>query len=139
MRSEKASTMSFDSRLLRPRRSNRSSASSALVSVGVTSDGSRTRSGGLAGRAMASGLCRLLLTQERVEPRAERCDNGTDDALDLFVGQRALVVADLEADGEAALADGDAGRTLRRLEDVEQGRTAHAALPGRIDRVLQRR
>src|SRR6478735_7566663 len=139
MRSKKASTMSFDSRLLRPRRSNSSSASSALVSVGVTSDGRRTRSGGLAGRAMASGLCRLLLAQARVEPRAERCDDSADDALDLLVGQRALVVADLEADGEAALADRDAGRTLRRLEDVEQGGAAHGTFTGGIDRVLQRR
>ena len=38
--------MSFDSRLFRPRRSNSSSASSALVSVGVSSDGRMTPSWG---------------------------------------------------------------------------------------------
>src|SRR6188768_819691 len=130
--------MSFDSRLFRPRRSNSSSASSALVSVGVTSVGRRTRSGGLAGRTMASTR-RLLLAQPGAEPLAERSDHGADDALDMLVGQGALVVADLEADGEAALADGDAGRALRRLEDVEQRRTAHGALPGGVDRLLQPR
>src|SRR5438270_13691699 len=106
--------MSLDSRLLRPRRSNKSSASSALVRVGVTSVGCRARPGGLAGPAMTSVL-RLLLTQARAGPLCERSDDGSDDALDLFIGERAAVVTQLEANREAALAGSDSRRAARLL------------------------
>src|SRR5450631_2792685 len=104
MRSKKASTMSFDSRLLRPSRSNSSSASSALVSVGVTSVGIRTRSGGMSVRAIAVAL---LLSEAHAEASFELGHDARDDPIDVLVGERAIVVSQFEAKGEAALAFGE--------------------------------
>src|SRR4051812_17125865 len=68
MRSKKASTMSFDSRLLRPRRWNSSSDSSALVRVGVSSVSSSRRlltgSGGFMSGPSSMSLGGLRLAPE---------------------------------------------------------------------------
>src|SRR6185369_2020603 len=78
------------------------------------------------------------LPEARAEALPERSDDGSDDAVDLLVGQRALVVAQLEAHGEAALACGEAGSSRLRLEDIEQRRRADRGLVGGIDRRHQR-
>ena len=80
--------MSFDSRLLRPRRSNSSSASSALVSVGVSSVGCRLRGAGGSVGWPWSSMLRSLGPQADAEPRLERGEHAGDDALDALVGQR---------------------------------------------------
>src|SRR5829696_3588354 len=132
MRSKKASTMSFDSRLLSPRRSNSSSASSALVSVGVTRVGCRLRGAGESGR-VAMGRSAPLGPKANAEPGLERGKHAGDDALDALVGQRLGIVAQLEAQCQAPLVGGDAGHRRLRLVDVEQGRGAQDAAGGRRD------
>src|SRR5450755_66484 len=108
IRSKKASTMSLDSRLLRPRRSKSSSASSALVSVGVTRLACRARGAGESLRAtVPSILLGLLHAQASTEALAERSHGTGDDAVDALVGQGLDVVAQLEAQSEAALAFAD--------------------------------
>src|ERR1700752_872192 len=85
MMSKKASTMSLDSRLFRPRRSNSSSASSALVRVGVSRLGRTTR-GGFSLLVIASP------PQPHVEPAAQIGQHLGNDRFDALVGQRVLVV-----------------------------------------------
>src|SRR3954465_646074 len=106
--------MSFDSRLLRPSRPNSRSASSAFVSVGVTRVGNRARSGELGDRAIVVRLRSLLLPQAHAEALRKRRHHSRDDAVDLLVGERAAVVAQLEAHREAALAFGDSRRAALR-------------------------
>src|SRR5664280_1118023 len=126
MRSKNASTMSFDSRLFRPSRSNNSSASSAFVSVGVTSVGWRLRGAGGSVRAMVRGW-RLLRPQADAEPAFERRNDGGDDVLDALVGQGQGVVAQFQPQREAALTRGDAGDRTLGLVDIEQRRGSHHA------------
>src|ERR1700712_2743120 len=114
--------MSLDSRLLRPSRSNRSSARSALVSVGVTKVGSKARSGGESGRAMAA--YERLVAETAAEVAGQRGDHARDHALNDLIGQGSVVVAQLEADRQAALAFGEAGHRVLRRIDIEQRRIA---------------
>src|ERR1041384_6282878 len=108
MMSKKASTMSLDSRLFRPRRSNSSSASSAFVRVGVSSVGSITGFGGLgrsppggvlgssaAGVSEASFSTVILVcpsaTQTHAEPLGQRRHEILHRAVDALVGEVRLL------------------------------------------------
>ena len=101
--------MSLDSRLFRPSRSNSNSASSALVSVGVSSVGSRHALGGRV--ASGHGRCSHCSLSAR-EPRAELAasdQRGHHRAVDALVGQGGVVVTHFEPDGQAAFVHADAG------------------------------
>ena len=136
--------MSLDSRLFRPMRSNSSSASSALVSVGVSSVG-RPRRGRVVGMSGRSSMVGVIADFRRAgarrRARSQRCDDGGDGRVDLLVGQRARRRRQqLQAHRQAALAGADVGGVAPvGLVDVEQRRVAHqAASRRRVDRGHQR-
>ena len=125
--------MSFDSRLFRPRRSNSSSASSALVSVGVSM---RRQDHGVHGLLVVDVSARCSAAQPGAEaqparaaprrPRPRRCARRS--AL-------ACVVEQFQAQRQAVLAGADVGAGLLRAVDVEQ-RAPSAPAP---DGVLRQR
>src|SRR5690349_10347156 len=98
IRSKKPSTMSFDSRLLRPSRSNSSSDSSALVKVGVSSVSRSMRLRTGSGEFIEEGLSGA---QPGTDALSKRGEHVGDDIVDALVGQRGLVIPDLEPDREA--------------------------------------
>ena len=118
--------MSFDSRLFRPRRSNSSSASSALVSVGVSSVGSRTaRRGRGVGSAMVVDA--PVTAARRRTPRrgSSAASTPATTRVDALVGQRRRRRRSSSSrTRQAALAGGDAGR---RASSARRCRTASSA------------
>src|SRR3954469_13597657 len=115
-RSKKASTMSLDSRLFRPMRSNSSSASSAFVSVGVSSEGRITGSGRVGSVISPGGrFSRVGSSMSVIIADASGAQAGTDGGggagygggdggVDDLVGQRRVVGQQLQPHGQAALA-----------------------------------
>src|SRR3989344_3346342 len=117
--SKKASTMSLDSRLFKPSRSNSNSDSSALVSVGVSMVGSSTV------RSLILSFMRGLSPSHASGPHARAhlvgqiLQHGLHGGFDALIVERLFVVAQLDAHGQAALVFGDAGHRLLGLVDVE--------------------
>src|SRR4051794_24369504 len=121
--SKKASTMSLDSRLFRPSLSNSSSASSALVSVGVSRLPMTTAAASDFLASFAS--IALPVPGSAAQARAELAAGGRHDGghgrLDALVGQCGFVVEQLQAHSQGALVGLQVGGgARRRLEDVEE-------------------
>ena len=123
--------MSLDSRLLSPSRSNSSSASSALVSVGVSSDGSSTR--GLSLQFHASRSFAHPQPRSRAPRRTAQC---IDDADGTAASMRSSVNVPRRRAARCAppccARRADVAARLLRPVDVEQPRRPHQFRRGRM-------
>ena len=135
--------MSFDSRLFRPRRSNSSSASSALVSVGVSM---RRQDHAVSVAVLVCGCMVAAFSRAgaRRSAACARCHRSGHGGVDALVGQVASSSSSSSRTRQAAFAGADVAARLRRLVDVEQRAPSAPGRTGRArsaadQRVVRRR